>query len=155
MELIEGENLGDILTRGRLPLSRAIGLAIEMADGLSAAHDRKIVHRDLKPGNAMVTEDGHPKIIDFGLAKLLEPLGPMGSEVATALRAKTRSHVVVGTVSYMSPEQAVGQAVDARSDPFSFGVMLYNREKTVRRRNSGSRLRCDNPQDATLSPTFE
>jgi eukaryotic-like serine/threonine-protein kinase len=131
MELIRGEKLGELMGRARLPPSRALELGIEIAEGLAHAHDRGIVHRDLKPANVMMTEDGHPKIIDFGLAKLVEPLGssvPRGGtsgETATGLRRETESGIVLGTVFYMSPEQARGEKVDHRSDVFAFGVLLH------------------------------
>ena len=124
MELIEGEQLSDILSRGVLSPERALDLAREVANGLAKAHEKRIVHRDLKPANIMVTEEGVPKIIDFGLAKLLEPL-EADSAVETAIHHQTEIGQLLGTVLYMSPEQARGQAVDARSDVFSFGVMLY------------------------------
>ncbi len=124
MELIEGEQLSDILSRGALSPERTLDLARDVANGLAKAHEKRIVHRDLKPANIMVTEEGVPKIIDFGLAKLLEPL-EADSAVETAIRQQTQIGQLLGTVSYMSPEQARGQAVDARSDVFSFGVMLY------------------------------
>ena len=128
MELIEGEQLSDILSRGALSPERALDLASDVANGLAKAHEKRIVHRDLKPANIMVTEEGVPKIIDFGLAKLLEPF-KADSAVETAVRQQTEMGQLLGTVSYMSPEQAPeqarGQAVDARSDVFSFGVMLY------------------------------
>jgi Tol biopolymer transport system component len=117
-------DLSDILSRGALSPERAVDLARDMANGLAKAHEKRIVHRDLKPANIMVTEEGVPKIIDFGLAKLLEPL-EADSAVETAIRQQTEIGQLLGTVSYMSPEQARGQAVDARSDVFSFGVMLY------------------------------
>ena len=124
MELIEGEKLRDLLATERLPATRALDIAIEVAEGLARAHEKGIVHRDLKPANIMMDADAHPKIIDFGLAKLLEPLGPVGSDVTTALRGETESGRLLGTISYMSPEQASGEAVDHRSDIFSFGVVL-------------------------------
>ena len=125
MELIEGEKLSCVLARGPLPLHRWVRIAIEVAEGLAKAHEKGIVHRDLKPSNIMMTADGHAKIIDFGLAKLLHPIGSQNSEVETAVQEHTRSRVLLGTVSYMSPEQARGQPVDPRSDIFSFGIVLY------------------------------
>jgi tetratricopeptide (TPR) repeat protein/TolB-like protein/predicted Ser/Thr protein kinase len=123
MELIRGEKLSDTLQRGALPQKRVLDLAAEIAEGLARAHDKGIVHRDLKPANVMVTEDGHAKIIDFGLAKLVEPIADTAT--GTIQAPQTDPGMVMGTVSYMSPEQARGQAVDHRSDVFSFGIMLY------------------------------
>ena len=126
MERIEGQKLSEWLSRGPLPVPRALALATEVAEGLVRAHQNGIVHRDLKPANIMVTHDGHAKIIDFGLAKLVEPLGMRpDSEADTALRSETESGVVMGTVSYMSPEQARGGRIDPRTDTFTFGVVLY------------------------------
>jgi serine/threonine protein kinase len=124
MELVEGEKLKDLLRRERLPDTRALDLAIEVAEGLSSAHDKGIVHRDLKPSNIMVDEHGPARIIDFGLAKLLEPLGAGGSNLTTAFRGETQAGQLLGTISYMSFEQASGGPVDHRSDIFSFGVVL-------------------------------
>jgi eukaryotic-like serine/threonine-protein kinase len=124
MELLRGEPLSDVIARGPMRAARALDLAIEMAEGLARAHETGIIHRDLKPANAMVTEDGHAKIIDFGLAKLLDTLGSDPS-AETVVRNLTDSGLVLGTPSYMSPEQAHGARVDARSDIFSFGTMLY------------------------------
>ena len=125
MELIRGEKLSDLLARGPLPTTRSLELATEVGEGLARAHDRGILHRDLKPANIMVTEEGHAKIIDFGLAKLIEPLAGEGSQVVTALRGETDPGIVMGTVAYMSPEQARGRKVDHRSDIFSFGIVLH------------------------------
>ncbi|MBI1876206.1 MAG: protein kinase [Acidobacteria bacterium] len=124
MELIRGDKLDDILARGALPPTRALELATEIAEGLARAHEKGIVHRDLKPANVMVTADGHAKIIDFGLAKLVEPLGgDLSGE--THLEGRTDPGVVLGTVAYMSPEQARAAKVDHRSDIFSFGIVVY------------------------------
>ena len=124
MELIRGDKLSDLLAKEKLTVARALEIAIEIAEGLSRAHERGIVHRNLKPANIMITYDGHVKIIDFGLAKLMERAMPEDSDVAAAVRGGTASGVVMGTTSYMSPEQARGLEVDHRSDIFSFGIVL-------------------------------
>ena len=124
MELLEGESLRARLTQGPLPPRKAIELGIQLARGLDAAHDKGIVHRDLKPENLWVTEDGRLKILDFGLAKRVEATeGPAHSQLAT--REFTERGMVLGTVGYMSPEQVRGESVDARTDIFSFGAVLY------------------------------
>jgi eukaryotic-like serine/threonine-protein kinase len=124
MELIRGEKLSDVLARGALTLDRALDVAVEIAEALARAHEKGIVHRDLKPQNVMVTEYGHAKIIDFGLAKLVEPVAT-GLSGETGALAKTDPGVMLGTVAYMAPEQARGQKVDHRADVFAFGVMCY------------------------------
>ena len=122
-ELLEGMTLRQRLLAGPLPVQRAIDFAMQIARGLMAAHEKRIVHRDLKPENIFVTNDGRIKILDFGVAKLAQPEAAESSgETATLL---TTSGVVLGTVGYMSPEQVRGQAVDHRSDIFSFGAILY------------------------------
>jgi serine/threonine protein kinase/Tol biopolymer transport system component len=123
MELVRGEPLSDLVARTSLAPERAVDLAIEIAEALAHAHDVGLVHRDLKPANVMVTTEGHAKIIDFGLAKLVDVLG--GESRETVTRQVTESGMVLGTVSYMSPEQAEGAPVDHRSDVFSFGIVLY------------------------------
>ncbi len=127
-ELLEGETLRDRLDRGPLPLRQAASIAVEVAQGLAAAHAAGIVHRDLKPENVFLTRDGRTKLLDFGLAKLVEPPAPIAFEglpdAETAERL-TVSGIVVGTVRYMSPEQIRGAPVDHRSDIFAFGALLF------------------------------
>ena len=126
MELVNGETLEQLLARKRPALSETLGLAIDIADALARAHAAGIVHRDLKPSNVMVTPDG-VKVLDFGLAKLVEApfLDAEAPTVAPDETALTGERVAVGTVGWMSPEQASGEAVDVRSDIFAFGVLLY------------------------------
>lgn len=125
MELIRGESLRDLLARGPLPLKKMLALAAQMAGGLAAAHAAGLVHRDLKPENVMVTSDGTPKIVDFGLVTAETAIvtdGPTHVQVSHA-------GMVVGTASYMSPEQARGEGVDYRTDHFALGVILYEMAK--------------------------
>jgi serine/threonine protein kinase len=121
MELLEGHSL----ERGPLSNEVLIDLAIEFADALASAHEARIIHRDLKPANLFLTKLGHLKILDFGLAKLLPERGDNLSRMATAARDLTASDSTLGTIAYMSPEQARGEPVDARSDLFSYGAVLY------------------------------
>jgi serine/threonine protein kinase/tetratricopeptide (TPR) repeat protein len=125
MELLEGRTLRETLSDGPLATEKVLELATQTADGLAKAHSAGIVHRDLKPENLMVTEDGFVKILDFGLAKLLPDPAPLESEAPTAAKWETAPGVVMGTVGYMSPEQAGGRDVDHRSDQFAFGLILY------------------------------
>ena len=125
-ELLDGETLRVKLARGPLSVSKALDYAVQIARGLAAAHDRGIVHRDLKPENVFVTRDERVKILDFGIAKLIEPARPDEAidEAATATRG-TEAGTVVGTAGYMSPEQVRGRPADHRSDLFSFGAILH------------------------------
>jgi serine/threonine protein kinase/tetratricopeptide (TPR) repeat protein len=125
MELIDGVELSDLLHEGPLPVERALEIGMDVAKGLATAHEHGVVHRDLKPANILIGKDDQAKIIDFGLAKLVEPLIPADNDVETATRPRTRDGQLLGTVAYMSPEQASGATVDHRSDIFSFGVVLY------------------------------
>jgi Tol biopolymer transport system component len=124
-ELLEGETLRARMSGGALAVRKATDYAVQIANGLAAAHEKGIVHRDLKPENLFVTKDGRVKILDFGLAKLTQPEGasPQHSNLPTA--AGTEPGVVLGTLGYMAPEQVKGRAADARSDIFSFGAILY------------------------------
>ncbi|HEY6049866.1 MAG TPA: protein kinase, partial [Thermoanaerobaculia bacterium] len=124
MELVEGRTLRDIQSEGPMATKRLIDVAFQMADGLAKAHSAGIVHRDLKPENVMLTKDGVIKILDFGLAKLLPREGELSQDSATAIQ-ETRPGTVLGTIGYMSPEQASGKPADFRSDQFSLGSILY------------------------------
>jgi len=127
LELVEGTNLAERLRSGPLPIHEALGVARQIADALDAAHAKGIVHRDLKPANVTVSRDGTVKVLDFGLAKVAPIAETVGDPLqsATASRARTRAGVILGTVAYMSPEQARGNPVDKRSDIWSFGCVLY------------------------------
>lgn len=128
MEYVPGRSLDHVLAGKPLALGEALSYAVQIASALAAAHEAGIVHRDLKPGNILVSEDGRVKILDFGLAKLTEPqwAGPAAStDCWQAAAPQTEAGVILGTVAYMSPEQAEGHPVDARSDLFSFGAVLY------------------------------
>lgn len=124
-ELLEGNSIQEQLQQGPLPLRRTLDLAAQMADGLAAAHDKGIVHRDLKPGNLFLTQDGRLKILDFGLAKAVGPHDTAATQAATMGGGDTTPGTLLGTVRYMSPEQVRGEAVDHRSDIFSFGTVLW------------------------------
>jgi len=123
MELAEGTTLRRVLEQAPLTGERLLEIARQLADGVAKAHSAGIVHRDLKPENVMVSEDGLVKILDFGLAKLATPAWAVDSETATL--ARTRHGMLIGTVEYMSPEQASGKSADSRSDQFALGLILY------------------------------
>src|SRR5262249_53012782 len=123
MEYVEGKTLRELLSGPPLTIRRVLQIAAQVADGLSKAHEAGIVHRDLKPENIMFTKDGLVKILDFGLAKSIQMPAADVSTASTIV--KTDAGIVVGTVGYMSPEQAGGHAIDFRSDQFSLGVILY------------------------------
>jgi Tol biopolymer transport system component/tRNA A-37 threonylcarbamoyl transferase component Bud32 len=125
MELIRGRTLEKALSRGKLRLAEVLKYGVQIADALAAAHAAGIVHRDLKPGNIMVTERGEVKVLDFGLAKLIDESEISEVDETRTQRAVTEEGAVVGSAPYMSPEQAEGRKVDARSDIFSFGSVLY------------------------------
>ncbi|MEJ7605795.1 MAG: serine/threonine-protein kinase [Bryobacteraceae bacterium] len=124
MEYVGGKTLTDVIPRGGLRVPQVINYGLQVADGLAAAHAAGIIHRDLKPGNIMITERERVKILDFGLAKL-EFRPDSGDPDATTDSPLTVQGSIVGTLCYMSPEQAQGLTVDARSDMFSFGAVLY------------------------------
>ncbi len=142
MEYVPGRTLDQAIGRRGLKLQDTLRLGVQIADALSAAHAAGIVHRDLKPGNVMVADNGSVKVLDFGLAKLAEA-SESQDEATRTLRADaplTEKGTIVGTVSYMSPEQAEGQTVDARSDIFSFGSLLYEMVTGKRAFQGGSRM---------------
>ena len=125
MELLEGETLSEVLRRGPVATTELLGIALQLVDALESAHAKGIIHRDLKPANIFVTSRGQVKVLDFGLAKV--DVKRQAESAVTAIRKEelTQAGTTVGTVSYMSPEQARGQVTDARSDIFSLGVVMY------------------------------
>lgn len=124
-EFVDGETLRHRLSFGALAINEVLGISIQIAEALSAAHKAGIIHRDIKPDNIMIRPDGYVKVLDFGLAKLSEPDSGQFFAEASTQKIKTGSGVVIGTVGYMSPEQARGQTVDARSDIFNLGAVIY------------------------------
>ena len=136
MQIAEGETLAERIVRGPIPIDEAIAMALQIAEALESAHEKGIIHRDLKPGNIKVDADGNVKVLDFGLAKALEPAeqatGPdqdrttlLQSQSPTVTAEMTREGVLLGTAGYMSPEQARGKPADRRSDIWAFGCVLY------------------------------
>src|SRR5476649_1021149 len=127
MELVEGEDLAQRIARGPIPLDEALPIARQIADALEAAHEQGIIHRDLKPANIKVRPDGNVKVLDFGLAKAMDPAGASSANAMnspTLSMHATQAGIILGTASYMSPEQAAGKAIDKRSDLWAFGVVL-------------------------------
>ena len=129
MELVEGDDLSHRIARGAIPFEEALRIAKQIADALEAAHEQGIIHRDLKPANIKVRADGTVKVLDFGLAKAMEPAGAMAASASMSPTitspAMTQAGMILGTAVYMSPEQAKGKPLDERSDIFSFGALLY------------------------------
>jgi serine/threonine protein kinase len=129
MELVEGEDLSQRISRGPISIDEALPIAKQIADALEAAHEQGIIHRDLKPANIKVRADGTVKVLDFGLAKAMEPAA--GSSPSPSMSptittpALTQAGMILGTAAYMSPEQARGKTVDRRADIWAFGCVLY------------------------------
>ena len=123
MEYVAGHTLSELIPPNGMEPARAIQLGAQIADALATAHQSGIVHRDLKPSNIMVNAQGRVKVLDFGLAKLIEPVSGEGATQTAALQ--TREGTILGTASYMAPEQAEGNPVDQRADIFSFGAVIY------------------------------
>jgi len=143
MEYVDGKTLGQLIPKRGMRLEETLRYAIQMAGALAKAHAAGIVHRDLKPGNVMINAEGRVKLLDFGLAKLTEatpPGGPDEDAATRTLRAHSEEGTIAGTAAYMSPEQAEGKPVDARSDIFSFGAVLYEMATGTRAFHGDSKL---------------
>src|SRR5688572_18727908 len=129
LELVEGPTLADRIAHGPMSLEDALPIAKQIADAIEAAHEQGIIHRDLKPANIKVRSDGTVKVLDFGLAKALEPAGALAASASMSptitTPVMTEAGMILGTAAYMSPEQAKGKAVDKRSDIWAFGCVLY------------------------------
>src|SRR5207302_3316850 len=132
MELVDGEDLSQRIARGAIPIDEALPIAKQIAEAVEAAHEQGIIHRDLKPANIKVRSDGTVKVLDFGLAKLVDPVGaglqtgPSVTQSPTITTpAMTQVGMILGTAAYMSPEQARGKAVDKRADVWAFGCVLF------------------------------
>jgi len=161
MQHVEGETLAARLERQPLDLREALNIATQVADALAEAHSRGIIHRDIKPQNTMITASGQVKVLDFGLARVVREPDLLKSEAETQ-SLLTEPGMIVGTVAYMSPEQAAGKTVDARSDIFSFGAVLYEmmtgqrafrvirRWRCLRRCSIKNRSRCQRRFPTTL-----
>ena len=127
LELIEGLTLADRIAKGAIPVEEALKIALQIAEGLEAAHEKGVIHRDLKPANIKITPDGQVKILDFGLAKAMEgdPVPPDISQSPTLSMQATQAGGILGTATYMSPEQARGETADTRADVWAFGCVLF------------------------------
>jgi len=149
LELVDGETLSQRIAKGPLPLKEALQICRQIAEGVEAAHEKGIIHRDLKPANIKITTEGKVKVLDFGLAKALETGAVLDLSTTLSERTETtRQGVVLGTAPYMSPEQASGKRMDARTDIWSFGCILY--ECLTGTRVAGMDLR---PQSRCREPT--
>ncbi|MES1244858.1 MAG: serine/threonine-protein kinase [Acidobacteriota bacterium] len=162
MELVQGRTLSGLIAADGMPLSRVLEIAVPLAEALEAAHERGIVHRDLKPDNVMVSHDGRVKVLDFGIAKSDPDRGATLIEGAAIDEATlTGTGLILGTPSYMSPEQALGHEIDFRSDLFSFGTLLFEMatgQRPFRGESSGETvaalLRDDPPKPSSLNPAL-
>ena len=157
LELVDGPTLADRLSRGPLPLAEALPLAMQIAEALEAAHEKGIIHRDLKPANIKVRSDGTVKVLDFGLAKAMEPAAGSSPNLSMSptitTPAMTRAGMILGTATYMSPEQARGKTVDKRADIWAFGAMLYEM-LTGRRAFAGDNVSETLASVLTATPDF-
>jgi serine/threonine protein kinase len=128
MELVEGPTLADHIAKGPIPIDEALRIAAQIAEALESAHEQRVIHRDLKPANIKLRPDGAVKVLDFGLAKALEPMPDVSASIShspTITSAMTQPGVILGTAAYMAPEQARGATVDQRADIWAFGCVLY------------------------------